>query len=55
MFQFQIISSPAHTGSVTPTMQPSPAMGQGPPVVGGQSSGTYTGMAMGQHGMMGPN
>ncbi|EEB11666.1 CRSP complex subunit, putative [Pediculus humanus corporis] len=51
----QIISSPAHTGSVTPTMQPSPAMGGGPPVVGSQTTGTYTGMALGQHGMMGPN
>lgn len=35
-------------------MQPSPAMGQGQ-VVGSQTTGTYTGIGLAQHGMMGPN
>jgi len=30
LLMFQMMTSPAHTGSVTPTMQPSPAMMHSP-------------------------
>lgn len=51
----QIISSPAHTGSVTPTMQPSPAMMHSPISGGVQGPGPMNPQAGGVIGPHGGN